>query len=322
MGKIHPGNYFLSFAGYDIGDKQLLLWGSERDILKGGGIGIKAEIANRFIHRRKMLNSFLMDETSMRKYINIINQWKPKVILAYVQSIYELCVFIKKHNIKMYSPSGIVVTAGTLYKDWKELIEEVFGCRVINQYGSRETSGIAVSCSKSDKLHINHFLNYVEIVDENNCSLPENTDGKILITNLVNKSMPLIRYQIGDTGALSSEKACRCGRNLPCLNYVKGRTVNLFKRKDGAVVDGEYFTHLFYGAEGIRKFQVIQWDYEKIEVKAEMDAGTKEIAENILKKIISGIRIVMGENCEVSVTYVKKLMPSKSGKFIYTISMI
>lgn len=317
--QIHPGDYFLSYAGYDIGDKKLLLWGSERDILSGT-IGLKAKIANRFVHRSRMLNSFLMDEAAMRDYVNIINKWKPKTILAYVQSIYELAIFIKKEGLKVYSPSGIVVSAGTLYPDWKKLVEQVFRCPVINQYGSRETPGIAVSCKESDRLHINSFINYVEIVDEQNQNLPNGQDGNIVVTNLVNKSMPLIRYKIGDVGALSSKKKCRCGRKLPSLQYVKGRTVNIFKRRDGAKIDGEYFTHLFYGIDGIKKFQVIQEEYEKIDVRIELDG--ERLDTGIIQQIESGIKVVMGENCVVNFAYVDSLMPTKSGKFIYTISLI
>ena len=119
------GEYFLSYAGYDIGDKVAVLWGSERDIL-AGSIGLKAKVVNRLVKRRRFLNSFMMDDETMRTYVKIINKWKPKVILAYVQSIFELAKFIEKEGLEVYSPGGgIVVSAGTLFQDWKQLIEKV-----------------------------------------------------------------------------------------------------------------------------------------------------------------------------------------------------
>ena len=223
------GEYFLSYAGYDIGDKVAVLWGSERDIL-AGSIGLKAKVVNRLVKRRRFLNSFMMDDETMRTYVKIINKWKPKVILAYVQSIFELAKFIEKEGLEVYSPGGgIVVSAGTLFQDWKQLIEKVFRCPVINQYGSRETPAIAISCKQNDELHVNTFINYVEIVDEMDQPLLDGEDGEIIVTNLYNKSMPLIRYRIGDIGALSSKKQCKCKLSLPKLKYVKGRTVNIFK---------------------------------------------------------------------------------------------
>lgn len=313
------GDYFLSYAGYEIGDKAAVLWGSERDIL-AGSIGLKAEIINRFVKRRKFLNSFRMDEKTMESYVERINSWKPKVILAYVQSIYELSKFIQEKGLEVYAPGGIVVSAGTLFPEWKQLIKTVFRCPVINQYGSRETPAIAVSCSQGDELHINSFLNYVEIVDEENNTLPEERDGEILVTNLFNRSMPLIRYKIGDVGAMSSKRHCACGRNLPCLSYVKGRTVNIFKRRDGTKIDGEYFTHLFYGLEEVRRFQVIQEDYDRIVVRMELKCESLE--QEVLEKMTKSIQTVMGDACQINYETVKQLLPTKSGKHLYTISKV
>jgi phenylacetate-CoA ligase len=313
------GEYFLSYAGYDIGDKVAVLWGSERDIL-AGSIGLKAKVVNRLVKRRRFLNSFMMDDETMRTYVKIINKWKPKVILAYVQSIFELAKFIEKEGLEVYSPGGgIVVSAGTLFQDWKQLIEKVFRCPVINQYGSRETPAIAISCKQNDELHVNTFINYVEIVDEMDQPLLDGEDGEIIVTNLYNKSMPLIRYRIGDIGALSSKKQCKCKRSLPKLKYVKGRTVNIFKRRDGAKIDGEYFTHLFYGIDSVKKFQVIQEDYEHIKIKMELDRKLKKEA---VQKMTDSIKAVMGKSCEVEYEFVDKLAPTSSGKYLYTISKV
>lgn len=313
--------YFFSFASYDIGDKELDLWGSERDIL-AGSVGIKNKLANRFIYRRRICNSFLMDEDDMRRYVKTINEFKPKIILAYVQSIYELARFIRRENLKITPPmGGIIASAGTLFPEWKKYIEDVFSCPVINQYGSRETPAIAISCDRGSKLHINTFLNYVEIVDDDGNNLPEDAEGEIIVTNLSNKSMPMIRYQIGDVGSLSSQSSCDCGRNLPLLNHVNGRTVNIFRRRDGATIDGEYFTHLFYGIDAVKRFQVIQNDYDAIDVHIELNEGDK-IDDAAVKQIIANIKLVMGDSCMVNWSYEEDLRPTKSGKFLYTISHV
>ena len=318
LNKVFPGNYLLSYAGYDIGDKVVLLWGSERDILQGS-IGLKARISNIFVTRRRLLNSFRMTREDMFDYVHTINKWKPKVILAYTQSIYELALFIKREELDIYSPKGIVVSAGTLYDDWANEIKEVFRCPVINQYGSRETPGIAISCAESSELHINTFMNYVEVVDDQGNNLPCGVDGNIIVTNLINRSMPLIRYKIGDVGALSSKEKCKCGRNLPCLLHVSGRTVNIFKRRDGTKIDGEYFTHLFYGISEVERFQVIQTDYEKIEIKIQ---SLMPLSEKKEKEIRKNICAVMGNSCDIEIEYLSEIVPTKSGKYLYTISMI
>lgn len=313
-----PSLYFPSYAGYEIGDKQIALWGSERDIIAGSE-GWRAKISNNWIHRKVLLNSFLLNEKHMKKYAEKINMWKPKMILSYVQSMVELCEYIKRNNLTVYSPNGIIVSAGTLFPDWRKLIEDTFNCPVLNQYGSRETPGLAISCSCNSELHLNIFNHYIEIVDEDGLPLPNGQDGNIIVTSFYNKRMPLIRYQIGDIGALSEHSECACGRGMPLLKHVKGRTVNIFKTSSGSKVDGEYFTHLFYGMHEIRKFQVIQKDYEEIVINLETCSG-KQLGEELEKEIVDKIRLVMGEKCHVEFIVLKEILPTKSGKFLYTIS--
>lgn len=315
----HPGMYFLNYAGYEIGDKVLLLWGSERDV-NTGTIGWKKYVANKFVFRRKFINTFRMTEADMCQAVQILNKWKPKVILGYVQSVYELACYIRRRSLQVHSPVGIVVSAGTLFPDWEKTMQEVFCCKIINQYGSRETSGIACGCDVEDGLHINSFLNYVEIVDAEGRNVQNLSGGEIVVTNLINKSMPLIRYKIGDIGALDAMHVCSCGRGLPKLKYVKGRTVNLFRLKDGTTIDGEYFTHLFYGIEEVKKFQVIQEEYKDIHIKIESNG--QSISEEDISRIKKGIIQVMGEDCNIRIEYVEQLLPTPSGKFLYTISRV
>ena len=81
--------------------------------------------------------------------------------------------------------------------------------------------------------------------------------GEIIATDLWNYGMPFIRYQMGDVG-VKSGRLCSCGRGLPLLQEVTGRISDFFIDSKGGLVHGEYFTHLFYGIEGVEQFQLIQ----------------------------------------------------------------
>lgn len=314
----HPGDYFLSYAGYEIGDKLFLIWGSEKDIEKGT-LGLRVKFENYFIFRKRFFNSFRMTDSGIEKCICCMNRFKPKVILAYVQSIYEIANYIQRKHIKVHSPNGIVVSAGNLYPEWKNMIEETFKCKVYNQYGSRETPGLACGC-ENEGLHINSFFNYIEVLDENNENII-NASGRIIVSNLYNKSMPILRYEIGDIGVMSDAKECPCKRTLPLLKSVVGRDVNIFKLKDGTKIDGEYFTHLFYGIVEIKKFQVIQSAYDEIDIRIVLNSGM-EISKERIEKLKKGIWLVMGTECKIVIRYVDEIEPSPSGKFLYTISNI
>ncbi|GIW66818.1 MAG: adenylyltransferase [Candidatus Parcubacteria bacterium] len=307
---------FEEWAGGGLCEKLVKLWGSERDILEGT-IGFKAKISN-FLHSRKFLNAFKMSEQDMFEFVKIINEFKPKVIEAYVQSIYELARFIDRNNLEIHSPNGIIVSAGVLYDDVKDFIKRIFKTKILNRYGSREVGDIACSCDKDNGLHINIFNHYVEILNEHLEPCKAGELGSIYITTLHNKVMPLIRYKIEDMAIVNDRSICDCGRGMPIvIKNVKGRMVNIFKTKNGTLIDGEYFTHLFYFKDWVKKFQVIQKDYNLIEIKVVGQENSKDIQE-----INNAIQKVMGQDCKINWYFVDEIEPAKSGKFLYTISYL
>jgi len=296
--------FYMEMAGKEAGEKELKLWGSERDILEGS-IGFSAKLVN-FMYNRKLLNSFRMTKKDMFNYAKAWNSFRPKAVWTYIDSIHELARFADENKIALYSPQSIIVTAGTLDEDVRHYIEDVTGARVYNQYGSREVGSIACECHAQKGLHIFENFNKVEIVD-----------GKILVTNLRNYSMPLVRYEIGDTGRMSAGK-CSCRRSLKRIARVTGRITDHFRKKDGTIIHGEYFTHLFYFKDWIKKFQIVQKDYDLVEVKIVLD-GAKD--EKEIAQINKKIKLVMGSECLVRFTFVDGIDGAKE-KYRYTMCEI
>jgi phenylacetate-CoA ligase len=203
-----------------------------------------------------------MSEENMLKYHKDMEKFQPDVIISYASSIYLLAKFLEKKGIKPNYPKiSISTSAETLYPHMRETIERVFNVKVFDKYGSREVSAIAYECEVHSGLHIIMDNVIVECIDPITGEEVWDRPGEILITDLNNYGMPFIRYKIGDMGILSKEK-CKCGRNTLLLKRVIGRTTDNFILKNGRIVHGEYFTHLFYGLEGIKEFQFVQ---EKID---------------------------------------------------------
>jgi len=199
----------------------------------------------------------------------------------------------------------------------REVIENIFGTKLYDFYGSREVSSIAGEC-KEGKMHVFMFWNYVEVINNNNKPVKDGEEGRVIVTSLHNYSMPLIRYEIGDM-AVSGSKNCRCNNPLPTLKKVIGRITDHFIKDDGTIIHGEYFTHLFFQEDWIRAFQIIQEDYKKIIISV----VTKDnIKKSNKRNIEDKIKLVMGKDCKIFWNFVDKIPNSKSGKHLYTKSLV
>lgn len=315
--------YYKDFLEIDEpASKKVVLWGSaiglsnRKDAFK---IKVSSKLSD-LINNRITLNSFKMKKEDIENYINIINRNNPDLIRGYAGPLYEICKYAEKKNIEIKSPKVVVSAAESLRKDMREKIEEIFGTKVFDFYGSREIGSIAGECEKGSM----HILpgNYVEIVDRNNKPLNYGENGKIVITNFFNHAMPFIKYEIGDMAILNHKK-CECGSHLPTFKKLSGRITDHFILKDGTFIPAEFFIHLIgviYNNKTIEKFQVIQEDYDKIRILIVLNEK-KEANLNVLP-IENKIRKFMGKNCKIQWDFVDKIEKTKSGKYLYTRSLI
>jgi Coenzyme F390 synthetase len=293
--------YQTFITGKKLGDPEIKLWGSERDILEGT-LGLKERLIN-FFYNRTFLNAFRASEEDFEKWLMTFNLVRPAYVWAYVDSIVEFAKYVQRNGTFVCPPGCIVTTAGVLTAQARTFVEEMFHAPVYNQYGSREVGSVAIECPYKTGLHICDWSHYVEIVE-----------GRIITTLLTNYTMPLIRYDIGDTGSIA-DGICPCGRPTSRLASVTGRTTDHFLCRDGTRIHGEFFTHLFYFKQWVRRFKVIQQDYDRIQCFVVTRSDPKpEDLEQIRKSILS----VMGQSCVVQFSFCDQIPPSQSGKYLYT----
>lgn len=310
---------FNEYGGYFPGKKLIKIWGDEKEIITNSK-GIIKYLISKVIKNTEFQNSFKMSNYIMKMYIDQIEKIKPKVIIAYVQSIHEIAKFLNKKKKKLRHSFSLITSAGDLSKKLRDYLTDVLNCKIYNRYGSRELGLIAMSCEKCEKLHINMLQKYLEILNSNLLACKEHERGEVIITDLLNFSMPLIRYRIGDTASINYE-TCICGRNLIQLDNVYGRIIDIFKNENGDLIYGDFFTHLFYFKQDIKQFQVVQNKVNEIKISISTNSGNplkKDIEEDIKRNIM----IVMGDRCNIIIEYVSYINPTRSGKYIYTISNI
>lgn len=308
--------YFKTFGGQPVGEPEVRLWGSERDVLEGRR---KLSIRLRdWLYNRTDINAFRMSQPDLERAVTTINRIEPTWIEGYVQSLEQLARYARAENRRLHRPRGVLTTAGVLTEQTRRSIEEAFGCLAFNRYGSREVGDMACSCPRQEGLHLAVWSHYLEVLDAEMNPVGPGETGSIHVTTLNNYSMPLIRYRIGDR-ACRSGRRCTCGRPMPLLERVVGRTVGVFTTAGGERVDGEFFSHLLYGIEWVRRFRVVQEDYTLVRVRiVPLGEPVAEDEAEIERKI----RRVMGPGCRVIFDYVEQIPATPSGKYLYTISEV
>ena len=304
---------FLRMAGKDIGESELKLWGSERDIIEGSA-GIRVRLHN-FLYGRLLLNSFRMGEREMRAYAMAWQNQRPKVVWCYVDSIHEFARFVERNQLALPAPRAVVTTAGTLHQPVREFVEAVLNTRVLDQYGSREAGIIGCQPLHDSELRVFTWSQWIEILDDAGRPCPPGEPGRIVVTNLDNYAMPLIRYQIGDLATAADEEPAFPGRHAR-LASIDGRISDHFRAADGSLVHGEYFTHLFYGRDWVDKFQVVQQALDRVVVRyVPRGAPPPGCLDDLTRKV----RLVLGEQATVEFIAVDAIPPLSSGKFRFTI---
>jgi phenylacetate-CoA ligase len=149
----------------------------------------------------------------------------------------------------------------------RELIKAKLGAKLVGIYSCEEVGYIATECPVAAHYHICSEMAFVEIVDDAGLPVPAGQPGRVLVTGLYNYATPFIRYEIGDI-AIASPEPCVCGRSLPVLSQVLGRTRHAFIFRDGKRIWPRVWNATaMQSFVPCREFQVVQMDFEQIEFR-------------------------------------------------------
>ena len=211
----------------------------------------------RHTRRLLVLNAFGMTQQRMGEYVEALNAFRPRHILAYAGSLYELARYVRENDLSVWSPAGIMTSAESIYPEQRAFIESVFRAPVFDRYGSREAGNMACECEHHRGLHVAVPTHRIELLRDDGTLAGPGETGEIVVTCFETFAMPLVRYRIGDR-ATWAEGPCTCGRAWPLLARVDGRVMDAFSTPGGGTIDGCYFTMGFFGRDWLEKFQVVQ----------------------------------------------------------------
>lgn len=304
------------WAGAPPGSKQAYIWGVP--IAPIGPIQRLKEELHHSMDRQLYFNCFEFDEPAMVRCLKRLNHFKPEAIIGYTNPLYNFALFINDNSKINFKPQGIICAAEKVHPFQREIIERVFGAQVFNTYGSREFMLIAAECEKHEGLHISAENLIVEIIKSDGTPAKEGETGKIIVTDLHNYGMPFIRYEIGDLG-IATEKRCSCGRGLPLITDVVGRSLDMIKTPENKYVPGEFFPHLMKDFSDIRRFQVIQDQIDHLVIKL----VPNDVFDPVVReKIDSQVRRMVGPNMHIEYMVVTDIPLTDTGKYRVTISKI
>jgi phenylacetate-CoA ligase len=198
------------------------------------------------------------------------------------------------------------------------MFEDVFNAEVFEKVGTRESGVFACECKEHQGLHIFTEGVYLELIKQDGSLAQKGEMGKVVITDLFNKAMPLIRYEIGDMAISAGDDLCRCGSSLPLLKSYLGRTRDIIVDSDGNPRPGYLFVEIIKNLNLNAQVQVYQPDKEKVLIRIVKDAE-KEVSTEVL---LSQFREILGERVSVGVEYVEEIPRDPSGKYSYVKSEV
>lgn len=299
--------------GVDIGDPEIVLWGSPVEL--GKQDRIKA-LRDR-LFRSHLLPAFDMSSTQMDRYIDRIGRLRPRMLFGYASALALLARHAEQRGRPM-DGHGIKVafaTGETLYPDQREVIERVFGAPVANGYGSRDAGFIAHQCP-AGSLHLSTEHIVVELVDERGDLVPAGAPGEIVVTHMATGDFPFIRYRTGDVATLATRE-CPCGRGLPAFESVQGRTTDFIRTPDGRAMHALALIYEVRDKPGVRAFKFVQAEDFSLKLLVCADAAFTTEVEAAVR---SGLAARLGQGVNLGVERVGEIRPEASGKHRYVVS--
>ena len=266
------------------------------------------------ISLRRRFNIFDLSEKKMEIFLQRFKKSNFSYLNGYTSAIVLFAKYLKDRNLvlKDLCPSLklCIVTSERLFEKDKQLIEASLGVRVINEYGASEVGLIAFEDTKNHWI-VNSEDLYIEILDDNDNILPYGEEGRVVITSLYNKAHPMIRYDIGDIGCLSTGSTLK----KPILEKLIGRTNDIARLPDGKVVPGltfYYVTKTIIEDNGnIKEFVIVQTQLDEFRIKY---VSENELTTEQRSKIMEAVKTYVGDNLHIVFDRKDILKRSQSGK--------
>ncbi len=241
-------------------------------------------------------------------YLEALKKYEIRYIFGYSSSLYALAqeaIRLQRNDIKMIVA---LTNAEPLFSYQRKAIAEAFECPVRQTYGMAEMVTAASEC-RDTELHLWPEVGSVEVFDGRG-ALEDGNTGDLVCTSLLNADMPLIRYRVGDRGALRHPNdVCACGRGLPRIMSLDGRQDDILYTADGRRIGR--LDPIFKTELSVREAQIIQEAIDKIRLRYVPAQG---FTSDAVRVMVDRLRDRMG-NIQVVLEQLDEIPRETNGKF-------
>ncbi|WP_312087428.1 phenylacetate--CoA ligase family protein [Acinetobacter variabilis] len=301
-------DHFRYQHGYELGKKTA--WFSGKNLITQKDIDKGICSHYDFVNKIRFYSTFLINEKNFDIYWKSLNEFDPEFLVGFPSSVFEICQIARNRGLKYKGKAKVFFpTAETVLLEYREVISEVLGCKLVDQYASSEGAPFILECSKGG-LHIHPLTGIFEVLDDD---LQPSQEGQLIVTSFTTYGTPLIRYKIGDSISLAdANKKCKCGSIFPLVESIQGRTNDYILSPDFGKINLGNISNSTKDAQGIICFQLIQNEIDSIDVNLVVNDKYNKNQEN---KFISALRERIGENIKLNFKYLDEIPKEKSGKF-------
>jgi phenylacetate-CoA ligase len=273
-----------------------------------GSDAVLPETHHRGLYRELRLSVFLPpDEQHAALW-----RFRPTMIYGAPSALKALCDHARERGLPLPAVRAVFLSSELVTPELRARLKRDLGCRVIGVYGSTEFKEVAAECSE-ERYHLNFESVYVENLE------PEDPGGtpRIALTTLVNRAMPLVRFDIGDYAGIGGGR-CACGRESPWLASIAGRRVEYLELAGGRRISPYLLTTHIETVPGLRQYQIVQRRDGSLELRVAFLLGFEARAESAgeLQRLLSELA---GPATPVRVTIVDSIRRTAAGKHLVVV---
>jgi len=262
-------------------------------------------------------NLMINSRVDVQQQLEWLLEYKPVYLLSLPSNIRALLEVYKVQPGRFTSLRQVRCFGETVSVELRQQVREVWGVKVTDMYSSQEVGYMALQCPEHEHYHVQSETMYVEVLDEHNRPCAPGEVGRVVVTPLHNYASPLIRYEVGDYAEVG--EACACGRGLPVLKRIVGRTRNMLRTPDGKCSYPSFPVELWKSVADIRQFQLRQVAIDIIEVFLVVSPVLDEVSERELReKLNEKFRYPF----KIKFNYVDDIPVQANGKYEDFISLL